>query len=323
MPSPSCGLHQRRQFLAATAASALVFAGNSAVFSQETVPDQSDDPSPLRLGFSLYGMKSLDPVAAVKELREIGYETTELPVMTGWPADSSTLSKEKLRELKSALADQKMVMSAIMENLLLLSEGDAVQKNLDRLKAAAEISLALSETNPPPIETVLGGSPMRWETDRQKMVERLRTWAELLAEMKVPLAIKAHYSNAMHRPIDVLWMIAKTNSPWIKTVYDYSHFQLQGLSIDESLTDLLPHTAMVHVKDGKLTEAGRPEFLLPGDGMIGYADLLGHLARKHYQGDIVVEVTGQLHSKPDYDPLATARKCFPVLQTARDAVKAS
>lgn len=320
----------RRAFLAHSAAIAAGVALGESATAQQRPPMADSEleksvakvnaPAGLRLGFSLYGMKSLEPAAAVKQLREIGYESTELPLMTGWPAESETFSLEKARELKAVLEDQSMHLASLMENLSLVVSDDQQTAQLERLKRAAEIACEFSPEFPTPVETVVGGTPMRWELDRQAMVDRLKQWAEVAAEFRVPIAIKAHIGSAMHRPIDVLWMIAKTNSPWIKAVYDYSHFQLQGLSIRESLTDLLPHLAMVHVKDGKRLENGKPQFLLPGDGMIGYGDLLEHLAHGKFRGDVVVEVSGQLSQLKDYDALEAARKSFAVLKIARDSL---
>ena len=45
------------------------------------------------LGFSLYGMKSLDIATALEAVSKIGYDCVELPVMKEWPADSATFSR--------------------------------------------------------------------------------------------------------------------------------------------------------------------------------------------------------------------------------------
>src|SRR5262245_65293367 len=52
-------------------------------------PARGDDSAPrtIGLGFSLYGMRSLELPAAIKALAEIGYDCTELPVMPDWPAE--------------------------------------------------------------------------------------------------------------------------------------------------------------------------------------------------------------------------------------------
>lgn len=270
------------------------------------------------LGFSLYGMKSLPLAVAVKTCAEIGYDCVELPVIAGWPSDSPSFTAPARKAFSQALKDHNVRLSAIMENLPLLAE-DKVKENHERLQRAAEIAKDISPGAPPPIETILGGKPADWENVKEKMVERLRGWAEVMAEAKVVLAIKAHVSNACHLPEQLVWLLQQVDSPWLKATYDYSHFQLRGLELEKSLTTLLPHTAFIHVKD-VVGEVGKFRFLLPGEGegaqRTDYAAYFRQLAKSDYRGDVVVEVSGQIHSQPGYDPIAAARKSYQPLATA-------
>ena len=86
------------------------------------------DDSPIGLGFSLYGMKSLPLAKALQTCREIGYDSVELPLMPGWPADPEKLGISARKELKGALEKSGLRLSALMENLALLAKpGDDVR----------------------------------------------------------------------------------------------------------------------------------------------------------------------------------------------------
>lgn len=298
----------RRTFLLATAAMAI--APGTQLFA--AIPPQRPE---FGLGFSLYGLKAVPLLGAVDLCSQIGYSCTELPAMADWPGAPENLSADQRKELGKRLVDRKLRLSAIMENLPLLAEGKAGENNLARLQAAAELGKAISPEKPPLIETVLGGKPGTWEQVKNQFVERLGRWCDALAPLKTMLAIKAHIGNALQKPADLVWLLEQVNSPWLSAGFDYSHFQLQGLELGDCLNKLLKRTTFIHVKDSR-GEPGKFQFLLPGEGTIDYRGYFQALVNSRYAGDVVVEVSGQIHSQPGYDGPAAAKKCFESLQRA-------
>ena len=267
------------------------------------------------LGFSLYGMKSLSLEESLKACAEIGYDCVELPVMPDWPADSARLSQPARRELRARLADRKLRLTALMENLPSLGDDKAHQANLERLKRAVELARQLTpegpaeSSRPPLIETILGGKPGDWDAVKTQLVERLSDWATVLNQGKIVLAVKAHVGNAMQRPEQLLWLVKQVASPSIKPAYDYSHFELQSLALADTMRELVPHSVFIHVKDTQHAQ-GKRGFLLPGEGSIDYGEYFRLLKKHAYGGDVVVEVSSQVFYGRDYDPLAAARKCY-------------
>jgi inosose dehydratase len=274
-------------------------------------------PSRLPIGFSLYGMKSLPVPEALKVCSEIGYECVELAAMTDWPCAPERLSADQRRELRQQLEDRQLQLAALMENLPLAMDGEKHRDNLDRFKRAFELSRDLAPKQTPLIETILGGSPDKWPMLKDKFVERLRDWAAVAAEHKAIITIKAHVAGALHLPQDAAGLVQTINSPALQLAFDQSHFQLRDVPMADAWKAMAERTRFVHVKDGR-GKPGAFQFLLPGEGTIDFVELFRLLKSSRYSGPVVVEVSAQLSSKPDYDPIAAANKCWPVLRDARN-----
>lgn len=273
------------------------------------VPSLQAAPPTRRFGFSLYGMKTLTVAEALSTCAQIGYDGVELALLPGWHADPAKLSPADRRDLRQRLADQKLGLFGLMENLTEPAPDDKHRANLDRLTMALDLARDLDPKTPPPIETVLGGVPRDWEKVRDRLVARLGDWAELAAKAKVVIAVKPHVAHALHTVAGAIWLMEQLKSPWIKLALDISHFQLRGVAITDVVDRLAPLSVFTHVKDAKGT-AEKFEFLLPGEGTTDYTAYLGRLRQVGYAGPIVVEVSSHLFNKPGYDPRAAARACY-------------
>jgi inosose dehydratase len=239
----------------------------------------------------------------------------ELPVLADWPADSAKISSAEQKDFRAGLEKHKLRLTALMDNLPILGDEAKHRSNLQRLKAAAEIARAFNAADPPLVETVLGGKPAQWDEVKQQFVDRLGDWAQVMAAAEVKLAIKAHISNAMQQPAQLAWVLQQVNNPWLTAAYDHSHFELQQLDMRDNLKLLAERMSFVHVKDTR-GEPGKFQFLLPGEGKTDYDQLFRLLAQVGYTGDVMVEVSGQIFSKPEYDPIAAAKKSFAALAPA-------
>ncbi len=280
---------------------------------------RADEPKTVRFGFTLYGMRSLPVAEALRVCGEIGYDSVELACMTDWPSAPEVLTSEARVELRRQLADAKLTVASLMENVSPLGDEKAHAAVLERLKRACALGHELSPHAPPVIETVLGGKPADWDRVRDTMATRLEDWGKIAEAEKTVIALKPHVSGALHTPDGAVWLMDRLKTPWLRLAYDYSHFELQGLPARESLKAMLPQTSFIHIKDTQGT-AAKFQFLLPGDGRTDYAPYFQQLQQAGYRGPIVVEVSGQLHTKPGYDPIAAAKHCYaklaPILKQA-------
>ena len=282
---------------------------------------RAEDPTtrPL-IGFSLYGMKNLPIADALRVCSEIGYECVEIASMADWPCAPEKLSADQRREIKQQLADRQLKLAAVMENLPLAVDGEAHRNNLDRLKRAMQLARDIAPDQTPLLETVLGGSPDKWPMLQEKFLERLRDWGRVAVENDSIIAIKAHIAGALHLPQDAAAVVKTIDSKGLQLTYDFSHFQLRDVPLAASWQAMAERTRFVHVKDGR-GQPGAFQFLLPGEGTTDYVELFRLFKASRYTGPVMVEVSAQISSKPGYDPIAAAKKSWPVLRDAREQAK--
>jgi inosose dehydratase len=268
--------------------------------------------APLSLGFSLYGMKTLPFERALSECARIGYRNVELALLAGFPTDPAKLTPEVRRATREACASARLPVSALMVNLSLTGDEAARTAHLKTLRIAAEFAREIHATAPPIIETVLGGKPATWDTDRASMVTRLREWEAIAREHNVTLAVKAHVGSAVNSPDRLLSLLSEAGGSHIAVAYDHSHFGLAGLSIEAGLAPLASRTRFVHLKDA-VGDSASSRFLLPGEGQADFKEIFRQLVAAGYRGPAVIEVSSQIFNRPGYDPISAAERSYAAL----------
>ncbi len=268
----------------------------------------------------LYGMKTLSVTDALNHCARIGYRNVELcidPEFPGAPAKMDAAARKALRAQADSLG---LTFSGMMLNLnLALPEDHA--GNLEAIKTAAGLANDLAPRSPPPLQTVFRGKPVEWETVKTGMVQRLGEWAEAGKAGGVRFVCKANVTMAVNSPQRLLWLLRQVNRPEIRVAYDYSHFEVQGVSLEESWAALRSYVDFVLVNDAA-GDATKPIFLLPGEGHRDYVSYFKMLQRSGYHGPVVVEVSAQISSRPGYDPVKAAETSYAALARALEASQA-
>ena len=245
---------------------------------------------PRPFGFSFKGFPGWPLEKSFALCRQLGYTGVEL-------FDPARLGPAAIRRLSRK---HRLPILSIMEDLRLTG---AEQPHLQRLEASLNLA---REIGKPIIETVVGGLPAEWPQLRPQFLARLQSWARLAEKFKSTVAIKAHIGSALHLPQDAAQLCRELASPYLKITYDYSHFQLQGLALEDSLRAALPHVAMIHIKDWTGTRENF-RFALPGEGAIDYTEYAALLDRVNFQGPVVVEVSTHVLQKTGFNPESAAR----------------
>ncbi|HUP78253.1 MAG TPA: sugar phosphate isomerase/epimerase [Pirellula sp.] len=269
----------------------------------------------LCLGFSLYGMKTVPLGVALKTCSEIGYTHVEFALNEGYATEPAQFSKEDRILATVKLKELNLGLPSLMMNISLTANDKAHAQSLQLIAAAGRVGRDILPKNPPILETVLGGTPTKWEEQKSGMADKLRDWALAAQQAKTIIAIKAHVNSAVNSPERLLWLLDVVKSPAIEAAYDYSHFELQGIDMEESLKLLLPRTKFIHVKD-RQGDSTKFQFLLPGEGRTDYVKYFSLLRKLGYKGPVCVEVSGQVFNKKEYDPIGAAKKCYATLSEA-------
>ena len=291
----------RRQFLRATAA--MAGAGPLAALRAES------GSGGMTLSIGNYGMKSLKLEEAIDAIARIGYDGTEIATMPEWDSTPAKMPSGRRAEIRKRLADKGLKLTALMEHLPPSADDKQHTASLERLRGVIAMSHDLVPGAPPLIQTVLGGG--KWEMVRTMLRDRLADWVKLADETVTTIAIKPHRGGGMSKPADAIWLFEQLGNPArLRMVYDYSHYAYRDLSIDDTVRESLPWTAHMAVKDAIKT-GDRIGFDLPGtSGAIDFARLLRLFFDGGYRGDVCCEVSSQVSSRSDYDPIAAAEKSY-------------
>jgi inosose dehydratase len=285
------------------------------VRSAEGDADGKDKRPPgCTLGYSTYATRGMPVTDAIRLIGATGFDALEIALMPGYGADPENLSAEDRRAIAARIADQGLLVTALMENLP-PSEDDARHKgDLERLRRAIGLAHELAPAQLPLVQTVLGGGA--WEAKRNLFRDRLGDWLKLFNAAGMTLAIKPHRGGAMSRPSEAIWLFEELGKPaHLRMVYDYSHYAFRDMPLEETVKTALPWTAHIAVKDA-VGEGDKVTFALPGAGGFDYAPLLRQFYQGGYRGDVCCEVSGLVSSKPGYDPAAAAKQCYATMSRA-------
>jgi sugar phosphate isomerase/epimerase len=271
---------KRREWMRAAVAT-LVAAAAPAPRPARAASIAGRDPCTLSLG--TYSLKGVPLERAIRLVAETGYDGIELAVQPGFGAEPAGLSPRRRGEIRGLLAEKSLKLTALMEQLYPARDDRRHTADLDRLRRVMELAHDLAPDGPPLVQTVLGGGT--WDEQKDLFRDRLADCLAVATDAKIVLAIKPHRGGAMSRPGEAIWLIEQLGrSPWLRMVYDYSHYAFREMPLDETVRTALPYIAHVAVKDA-VQEDRRVVFVLPGEsGTFDYPRLLRLFYEGGYRG---------------------------------------
>ena len=271
----------------------------------------------MKLGYSTWGMPKVPVDEALAHLAGLGFDGVELTVIPGYTTELSKLDAVERSRIRQLLQKHHLMLPAIAAHSSLLSnDKETHTANMARLKGAVDLAVEWAQGDIiPAIDTTPGGKPAEWDAVRDLLVERTRELVEYAQARNVTIAMEPHVGAVIDTPEKVLQLLALVDSPYLKVNFDISHFNIQGLAIEETVAALAPYTVHTHVKDerGLVPDF---EFLIPGEGDFDYVTYLKAMQAHGYDGFISVEVSVMVQRRPDYDPLAAATLSYETLSRA-------
>jgi inosose dehydratase len=281
-------------------------------------------PLPQRDGFTLsigtYSLKGMTLEDALAQVAAIGYDGIEIATQPGFDGEPAKMPPERVKAVRRRLEDSGLRLTALMEQLTPSADEEQHLADLGRLRRVLALARRLSPRRPPLVQTVLGGGA--WEEKKELFRDRLTDWVDAASQSRVVLAIKPHRGGALSRPEEAIWLIRELgDSPWLRMVYDYSHYAFREMPLDETVRTALPYTAHVVVKDA-VQDGNKVVFALPGaSGTFDYPHLLRLFYEGGYRGDVCCEVSSIVSKKPDYDPAMAAKACYEAMARAFEKAK--
>jgi inosose dehydratase len=162
-----------------------------------------------------------------------------------------------------------------------------------------------------------GGAVGDWPAARGRLIDRVGGLADDARRRGVTLAMKAHALGCVSRPHQLVDLVEQIGSPAFRVCFDMSHYEVQGLAIEQALLPLVPLAAHAEVK-ASIGRAPDQEYLIPGEPG-AQSDFVGQFRAMRalgYTGWLVPEMSVHVQRRPDYDQFDAMRLAYATLTAA-------
>lgn len=273
----------------------------------------------MKLSYSTWGMKKTPIDDAVRHCAALGFDGLELTVIPGWPTEAALLDRTERKRIRALYDDSGLELCGMSGNVALLLD-DPAEADANEMRFRTYLDFAAEMQQPGErliVTTTAGGISDDWEPRKHEIVERVGRLADYAGQTGVMIGIEPHVSTALHLPADAVWLIEQIDSPGLTVHFDISHFNVQGIPMEESVALLTPVSRHTHVKDERGI-APDHQFLIPGEGDMDYPRYLELMRDAGYTGHIVVEISLMVQQRLDYDALAAATQTWDIVSRAFD-----
>jgi inosose dehydratase len=271
----------------------------------------------MKLSGSNYGMPNLSIDAALAAHAEIGYRAIEITVLPTYATALATFDAAERRRVRGLLRDHGLALSGIA-NFQDLTAPDAATTEPVLAAHRGAIDLAADLTDEAPLVAFYSGGQVEdWPAAKALLVDRIGALAEYAQQRGVVLAMKAHALGCAHRPHHLVALKEEIASPAFRVCFDMSHYEVQGLTIEQALLPLIPLAAHTEVK-ASIGRAPNQEYMIPGEPET-QSDFVGQfraMAALGYRGYLVPEMSVHVMRRPNYEPLAALRLAYTALTAA-------
>ena len=269
----------------------------------------------MKLGYSTWAMPKIPIDTSIKFLSETGYDGITIATLPQFTTSINNLDIEERKRILKLSKLYSIPITSVMSFTNLMEENKENLKN--NIKFVNDSIDLANDWGTNYLITGIGGKPNELE-DMQKSEEFIERISELglIAKSKgVTIALEPHVDQAVEKPDQLVELINKINMDSVKANFDISHFNVQGIDVNESIEKVLPISVACDVKDERGVVPNW-SYVAPGEGEFDYTNYLKIMKKADYKGFITIEISFQVQANPNYDPLATAKKSYEILDRA-------
>ena len=271
----------------------------------------------MQLSGSNYGMPDTPIDRALAFHAELGLGAIELTVLPGYATALERWTAEERRRVRRLLREREIEVSGVADFQSLVDpDPAAAEAVLAHHRGAIDLAAELAWGEAPPlVPFTSGGRVDEWPAVRGRLIDRIGALAEHARARGVTLALKAHASGAVSRPHQLVDLIEQVGTPaaasragGFRLCFDMSHFEVQGLTVEQAMYPLLALSAHVEVK-ASLGRAPEQRYMIPGEPgtQSDFPAQFRALAALGYRGYVVPEMSVHVYRRPGYDPFAALR----------------
>lgn len=280
----------------------------------------------MRLSGSNYGMPTLSLDEALAFHARVGYRAMELTVLSMYATAIGRFDAAERKRARELFEHHGIACSGVA-NFETLTDPDpsVTDPILAHHHAAIDLAVELAtEGTPPVVAFYSGGTVEEWPEARERLIERIAGLAEYARSRGVVMAMKAHALGCVSRPHQLVDLFEQVGSPSFRFCFDMSHYEVQGLSIEQAMYPLLPLSAHAEVK-GSIGRAPHQEYMIPGEANLQSDFVAQFRAMKElgYRGYIVPEMSVHVMRRPNYDQYDALRLSYGALTQALGRVESS
>ncbi len=158
--------------------------------------------------------------------------------------------------------------------------------------------------------------PLTFEIE-ERIADALARAAEIAQRAGVTLLLENEHACYLGTGNETARVIEKVGSPGLGMIWDPGNAFMAGEQpFPSGYEASLPHIAHIHVKDARVTDAGKLEWTIVGEGEIDYAGQFRALKESGYAGAVALET----HLRQEgVTPEETSRLCLAAMRRLIDA----
>jgi sugar phosphate isomerase/epimerase len=264
----------------------------------------------MRLSGSNYGMPGLSLEEALAFHAELGMQAMELTVLPGYATALDGFDAAGRRQARQLFSSFGIACSGVANFQNLTDpDSDATEPILDHHRRAIQLAVELATAAQPPVVVFFsGGGVEDWPDARERLIHRIGHLADYAHSHGVVMAMKAHANGCVRRPHQLVDLFEQVGSPGFRFCFDMSHYEVQGLSIEQAMYPLLALAAHTEVK-ASIGQAPNQEYMIPGEADT-QSDFVGQFRAMRalgYTGYLVPEMSVHVMRRPNYDQYAAMR----------------